>query len=325
MTAEFDILSDVLDSLHICGSLLLHESYRAPWAIALPDSNQLGNLLGVQQGTRAIAFHLVERGQIELTSTAASGESPLVVEAGEMVICFSGTAHQISQGTNPYKLPVQNVLAGDEIPFRCPVGNRGGSVVCLCGVFYLHDTHLNPLFAALPPVLHAPVSQSEPFQNLSGVANLMIQELEQRSSGSNFMVERLLELLCAGAIRSYMTRRQTQEPSWLTAVRDPIVNRALTLIHAQPGDNWSVEALAQQVALSPSRFAARFKATLGESPMSYVSKWRIHIASRLLNSTEKNISEIASEVGYDNLAAFNRAFKRHLNLPPGAWRTHHCS
>ncbi len=323
MNSKFDILSDVLNSLDICGSLLLHESYTAPWAISIPDVKQLGNLLGVQTGTRAVAFHLVERGYIELTSPQ-QGFAPVIVEAGEMVICFSGTPHQISQGTDPPSISVEHILGGGEIPFRCSAEARGSSLLCLCGVFYLRDTHLNPLFAALPPILHAPVSQAETFQNLTGVANLIAKELDKQAEGSNFMVERLMELLCAGAVRSYMKRLQPQDPSWLTGLRDPIVSQALAKIHAQPGDDWSVDSLAQSVDLSPSRFAARFKATLGEGPMTYVSKWRIHLASRLLNRTEKNVSEIASEVGYENLAAFTRAFKRHVGETPSTWRMHHC-
>lgn len=323
MVYKFDILSDVLDSLHICGNLLLHESYTAPWAISIPDREKLGVLLNTKPGTRAVAFHLVERGYIEINFTKNDGlnEPPLIVEAGEMVICFSGTPHKIFQGKNPPIFPVENVFEGVDIPFRCQPHARGISLVCICGVFYLQDTHLNPLFAALPPILHAPVSQAETFQNLSGVANLIVHELEQPAPGSDFMVARLLELLCAGAIRAYIDKSQSQDPSWFTGLQDPIINRALTMIHARPGNNWSIEILAQNVDLSPSRFAARFKETLGESPMNYVSKWRIHVASRLLKSTESNISEIAIKVGYENLAAFNRAFKRHLNIPPGAWRT----
>lgn len=325
MDQNFDILSNVLDSLHICGSLLLHESYQAPWAIVLPGAEQLGEHLNVRTGTRIVPFHLVERGYIEVTSTeSASVENPpLVVEAGEMMIGFSGAPHQIGQGANPHIFPVENVFAGKEVPFRCPKGTRNVSVLCLCGVFYLHDTHLNPLFASLPSVLHAPVSQAETFQNLSGVASLIAQELDQRSPGSNFMVERLLELLCAGAIRSYMDKTQHQDANWLTGLQDPIVSQVLAMIHAQPGHEWSVDTLARKVDLSPSRFSARFKDTLGESPMSYVSKWRIHVASRHLKNTDNNISEIAAQVGYENLAAFNRAFKRHLNMPPGAWRSLH--
>lgn len=325
MNSDFDTLSNVLDSLHICGSLLLHESYQAPWAIALPHADQIAHHLGVQPGTKVVPFHLVERGYIDVTITtdASVGEPPLVVEAGEMVICFQGASHQISQGANFSAFPVEKVFAGEDIPFRCVQEGRGASVVCLCGIFYLHDTHLNPLFASLPPVLHAPVSHVEPFQNLSGVANLIAQELDQRSPGSNFMVERLLELLCAGAIRSYMDTLQPQDASWFIGLQDPIVSRALAMVHAQPGHHWSVDLLAQNVELSPSRFSARFKETLGESPMSYVSKWRIHVASRLLKTTENTVGEVALQVGYENLTAFNRAFKRHLNVSPGAWRAIH--
>ena len=322
MSYDFDILSDVLDSLDICGSLLLHESYQAPWAISAPDSERLGQLLDIQPGTRAIAFHLVERGYIELTSPQQSFK-PIIVEAGEMVICFSGMSHQISQGMKPSSISVEHVLGGGEIPFRSSIGDRRSSVLCLCGVFYLRDTHLNPLFASLPPVLHTSVSEASTFRNLSGVANLIAQELDQQSPGSDFMVQRLLELLCAGAVRSYMAKLESQEPSWLTALRDPVISRALAQIHSQPGQAWSVDRLAASVDLSSSRFAARFKATLGEGPMTYVSKWRIHVASRLLKRTEKNIHEIAVIVGYDNLAAFTRAFKRHFGEPPGSWRNRH--
>ena len=322
MSSNFDILSNVLDSLRICGSTLLRESYVAPWAIAVPAGPKLGKLMNVQSGVRAVAFHLVERGYIELT-TPNPDQPTLVVNAGEMVICFNGSPHQIAQGAYNQTLKVEDVLGGAEIPFRCPSNEPGSSVICLCGVFYLHDTHLNPLFAALPPILKAPVSQTATFQNLWGVAHLIAQELEQPSPGSNFMVERLLELLCAGAVRAYMAQLDSQDSNWLTGLRDPIIGRTLAMIHTQPGQDWSIERLAQAVALSPSRFAARFKSTLGESPMGYVAKWRIHVASQLLRTSESNISTIAAEVGYENLAAFNRAFKRHLDVPPGVWRSRH--
>ncbi len=327
MGSEFDILSDVLESLRVCGSLLLHEAYTAPWRIALPQGEQLGHHLNVQAGTKVVPFHLVERGYIELTAEAglSTDRQPLVIEAGEMVICFNGTSHCISQGANPVSFPVADFFAGKDFPFRCGISDRSASALCLCGVFYLHDTHLNPLLASLPPILHASVAQAETFQNLSGVAHLIAQEVDQRSPGHSFMVERLLELLCAGAIRSYIKDLPTEQSSWLMGLQDPVVSRALTMIHAQPNHDWSVDRLAHNVELSPSRFSARFKETVGQSPMSYVAKWRIHVASRLLKETKDTVSDIALKVGYENLAAFNRAFKRHLDVPPGVWRSRHCS
>ena len=330
MASNLDILSDVLNSLRICGSLLLHESYAPPWAISIPDTETLGDLLGVQAGTKVVAFHLVERGYIEILPQdgglrPSSDPYPLVVAAGEIVICFGGNAHLIAQGANPPCVAVETLLKGGDNPFRSEGEPRKATLLCLCGVFFLHDTHLNPLFAALPPMLHTTVAPSNSFHRLSGVADLIVQELHTGAPGSHYMVERLLEVLCAEAVRVYLNQPQPIATGWFTGLRDPVVSQALSLIHAQPGHNWSVNTLAQGVALSPSRFAARFKATLGESPMSYVSKWRIQVASRLLDHTDKTISEIATEVGYENLAAFNRAFKRHLDLPPGAWRSRHNS
>lgn len=107
MNTQSDILSDVLSSMRICGSLLLHEAYAPPWGISIPHTNQLGVLLGSRAGTRVVAFHLVERGYLTLTPTDGCA---CVVEAGEMVICFGGGAHQISQGLKPQILSIERLL-----------------------------------------------------------------------------------------------------------------------------------------------------------------------------------------------------------------------
>ena len=312
-----DCLSDVLRSMRISGSLLLGEAYTTPWAISIPSAERLGALLRVSAGVRVVAFHFVERGQVEI---ALKGGDEMVVQAGEIAICFAGAAHQISQGANPRVVPVETLLTGGENTFRPSEQNRARCTSLLCGVFLLHDTYLNPLFAALPPLLHASLSRPSGFHNLTGVAQLMAQEMNRRSFGSGYVIERLLELLCAEAVRSHIETIPQQAVGWLRGLRDPVVGRAITMIHSQPGESWSVERLAQGVVMSPSRFAARFAAALGESPMAYVAKWRMNVAGRLLDGTQRGTSDIAAEVGYESLAAFNRAFKRHVGVPPAAWR-----
>lgn len=106
-------------------------------------------------------------------------------------------------------------------------------------------------------------------------------------------------------------------------IKDPVVGRAIAKIHSRPGDNWSVKRLAQTVAMSPSRFAARFSAALGDSPIAYVTKWRMNVAGRLLDDSQQSISEIAADMRYENVAAFTRSFKRHLGVTPAAWRLRH--
>jgi AraC-like DNA-binding protein len=140
------------------------------------------------------------------------------------------------------------------------------------------------------------------------------------SLGSTFVIDRLLELLCIEILRSHIETAAHSKSGWLAIVKDPVIGKAISMIHSRPGDSWSVKRLAQGVAMSPSRFAARFSAALGDSPMAYVTKWRMNVAGRLLDETRQGIEEIAANVGYDNVAAFARGFKRHLGVPPGAWR-----
>ncbi len=318
LTTQFDILSDALRSMRIRGSLLLKEEYAPPWAVSVPSEGDLAALLGIHPDIRVAAFHLVQRGHIELK---LSNGDEAVIQAGEMAVCFAGEAHKLSQGSKPRVLPFEAIKAGTGNVFQPDEKNRDRSTSLVCGIFLLHDTHLNPLFATLPPLLHKSVSRPDGFPTLTGVADLLIQEVKRQMLGSDYVVERLLELLCAEAIRSHVETTSEQEIGWLRGLRDPVVGRAIAMIHSRPGENWSVKSLAQHVAISPSRFAARFTSTLGESPMAYVTKWRMYVASRLLDDTPRSIDQIATDVGYESLAAFSRTFKRHLGLPPVTWRT----
>lgn len=310
-----DVLSDTLKSLRISGSLLFQEEYAVPWAVAIPSAERLGTLLGAKAGVRVAAFHLVEFGHCGIKFE--NGDQA-VIEAGEMAICFSGVAHRIAQGQKSKVLPVEALLKGSGNVFLPGGKDRARGASLICGVFLLHDTFLNPLFAALPPLLRISVSRAGEFHNLAGVARLMAQEIDRKSLGGGYIVERLLEVLCAEAIRAHI--EATPRAGWLRAIKDPVVGRAMAAIHACPGADWSVRRLAQGVTMSPSRFAARFAATLGESPMAYIAKWRMNVARRLLAGTQQGIAQIAANVGYANLAAFNRAFKKHVGVPPAAWR-----
>ena len=91
-------------------------------------------------------------------------------------------------------------------------------------------------------------------------------------------------------------------------------------MHAKPGENLSVPRLAQHVMMSPSRLAARFTAALQDSPMAYLTKWRMNMAGRMLKESRLSVEQIASQVGYENVAAFTRSFKRHLGVTPTVWR-----
>lgn len=310
------VLSDVLKSMRIGGSILIREGYVPPWAVSIPDAEKLRNMLKLGSDVRVVAFHFVKRGYIEITPSAGS---PLTIEAGEMAICFGGIAHQLSQGETKQAISVESLLTGGKNPYQPEDGNRARSTSLMCGVFMMHNVVLNPLFSSLPSILHVSSLRPSHFHNLAGVLGWMSKEAEQATQ-CTFVIERLLELLCAEVLRAHLETDE-HKSGWFYGVNDPVVGRAMSMIHARPGEAWSVERLAEGVVMSPSRFAARFSSALGDSPMAYVTKWRMNVAGRLLGESQQGVGEVAAHVGYENVAAFSRAFKRHLGVPPAAWRS----
>lgn len=318
MRLEVDVLDDALRSLCISGSVLLREAYSPPCAISIPHAEKLGKLLGVKKGTHVVAFHMVEFGHCEIKPES---ENAITLTAGEIVICFGGDAHQLSQGKTKRIQPIETLLVGGVNTQRPNITGTALGLSLICGVFMLNHTVLNPLFTALPPLMRVSLSRIGELHNLSGVAHIIANEIERRTFGTGFIVERLLEVLCAEAVRAHIETNPRQEIGWFRGIKDPIVGRALKAIHTHPAEDWTVQRLAQAVSMSPSRFAARFTDSLGDSPMAYVAKWRMNVACRKLSASNIRVEQLAAEAGYESVAAFNRAFKKHTGLPPAAWRT----
>ena len=315
-----DALSDAMSSMRISGSVLINEDYALPWGVTIPDAERLRTVMKLGSGVRVVAFHFVKRGYVEVTP---NGEDSVTVESGEMAICFGGLPHRVSQGTDRKSVSAVSLLTGGKNPFQPDARSKARSTSLMCGVFMLRNVELNPLFSSLPSVLHVSAQRPGRLHNLPGVLNWMTQEAEQLTPGGNYVVERLLELLCAEVLRAHL-ENSTANSGWFSGLKDPIVGRAIAMIHSRPGEFWTVNRLAQGVAMSPSRFAARFSAALGDSPMAYVTKWRMNVAGRLLGESKQGVGEIAADVGYENVAAFTRALKRHLGVPPATWRSFQC-
>ncbi|MEN8131458.1 MAG: AraC family transcriptional regulator [Pseudomonadota bacterium] len=315
---DTDVLDDALRSLHISGSVLLRGTYEPPWAVAVPDSSDLATLLETGKFVRAVAFHLVEFGHCEIV---ADKDETRHLKAGEMAICFGGRSHQLSQGRPAKVQTIESLLTGGPNLQRADPGSVSDKTSLLCGAFLLRHSEFNPLFSALPSVMRASLSRAGEFNNLSGVARLMAEEIDQRSLGGGYVVERLLEVLCAEAVRSHLETVSPDKTNWFRGIKDPIIGKAVAAIHAHPGQNWSVQRLADRVAMSPSRFAVRFSESIGDSPMSYVTKWRMSLACRALANGNRSVDQIAEKVGYESPAAFSRAFKKHVGVSPAAWKS----
>lgn len=121
-------------------------------------------------------------------------------------------------------------------------------------------------------------------------------------------------------VRRYLETLPPDRTDWLAGLRDPCVGKALTALHRTPAQEWTIESLARQVGVSRSVLAERFTQFVGEPPMKYLTRWRIQLAANHLLAGVDSLAVVATSVGYDSEAAFGRAFKKAVGMPPGEWR-----
>lgn len=310
-------IDDALGELRVTGSVLLFEGYKAPWAVRIEEEACLRQALGLSGDTRIIPFHYVRSGQFGLDH---GGPTPMIVQAGEVAMCPSGQLHRMSSGAGAEEVSILEVLRGRDAARKTGDGPASGEVTeLLCGAFVLRNTDLNPLFLSLPPVVRVNAG-AETAPRLNLVARMLEQEVAAER-GAGFTACRLLEIFFAEAVQEIAVHEAQSRPGWYRGLSDPKLSVALKAFYADPARAWTVQLLAGTVAMSPSRFAARFRNAVGQSVMSYVAQWRMFIACRLLRDGKMDLSGVACAVGYDDLPSFTRAFKAIVGISPGRWRT----
>jgi AraC-like DNA-binding protein len=204
------------------------------------------------------------------------------------------------------------------LPFAVAEGGGGPEQLGLVCGFLGCDVHpFNPLLAALPRLLHVRRAfvAGDPLGRLIDFA---IAESQERRAGGECVRLRLSELMFVEVVRRYLAGLSAEQTGWLAGLRDRTVGRALALLHERPGDAWTLEKLAKDVGLSRSALAERFTHFVGDPPMQYLTRWRMQVALTALLHDGATAGELAYRLGYRSEAAFARAFKRVVGVPPGA-------
>jgi AraC-like DNA-binding protein len=129
-----------------------------------------------------------------------------------------------------------------------------------------------------------------------------------------------MELLFVELLRRHIAKLPAGSKGWFAALNDPVVSRALQLLHAEPGHRWTIDEIVNRVGSSRTVLSDRFRALLGRPPIEYLANWRIQLAAERLRVGHETVPGIAASIGYESEAAFNRAFKRITGVTPGSWR-----
>ena len=313
-----DTLSDVLKTVRMTGAAFFSVSARAPW-VAEQLTREVVLPMILPGAEHMISYHVVTEGTCY--ASLFDGDS-YEVRAGQVVVFTRGDPHVMSSqpGLRAEPVPRDALPPGAPLPFRATFGEDGPpSAKVVCG-FLACDAHpFNPLIENLPSVIIADSNESGSMPWLSELVRYAWNEFTAGRPGGETMLAKLTELMFIEVVRQYIDRLPDGQEGWLAGLRDPLVGKGLSLLHAEPANDWNVAALARAAGASRSEFAERFACFVGIPPMQYLAKWRMQLASSLL-ANDANIASVAAEVGYGSEASFSRAFKKMVGVPPSVWR-----
>jgi AraC-like DNA-binding protein len=197
----------------------------------------------------------------------------------------------------------------------------GPATSLLIGLLFFERGPDHRLISALPPMIHVRASDALATPWLKEVTTALEREVAGGGPGTVSILSNLSQALFGHAVRTYVAGLpRSGDGKWFAALMDEEIGPALAVIHQRPGEPWSVQSLADHVAMSRSTFAERFNNVVGEPPMQYLVAYRMNKAEQMLRDGGMAVKDVAARVGYGSLAAFSNAFKRERGVSPGSLR-----
>jgi AraC-like DNA-binding protein len=315
-----DALSEILQSVKMEGAVFYNAEFTAPWGFRSPPTCEVMAFL--HKGPKhMILYHLLLEGQARChveNSTHALDLMP-----GDIVVVPHGDAHVFSNGSPRTIIDngkhLEAVFSQGLVLSRS--GGGGEPTRFVCGYMECDPELCKTFLGGLPPVFKVNIRNDDAGKWLENSIKFSAAAAGANRAGSDAVLARLSEALFAETMRRYMAELPPAQTGWLAGARDPGVGAALAHMHRAPETPWTIAKLAEQVGVSRSVLAERFRHFLGEPPMTYLSKWRLQLGARMLTSTSFSVARISGEVGYESEPAFNRAFKREFGAPPARFRT----
>lgn len=307
---RLDVLADVLSVTRLGATVIAQAELVPPWGLEIDPMAEA-------------AVHLVQRGTCWLRPTNLRQRRPIHLCSGDLVLIRSGVAHSICDDLTTKARPHREVL--EVMPRRLaalPRSRAHETTLVLCAKYLFEHVGRHPLVSLLPELVHLPAHEIERHPQLQLLLQLLRREAVEANSGRDLVIPRLVDSLLVFVVRAWLAAQPVGAGGWFGALRDPSIARALSLMHGRPEAPWSVERLAREVARSRATFARRFAELVGESPVAYLTRWRMCLAAKLLRESDAPLDEVAARVGYDTASAFSKAFRRSHGTAPGRFRTH---
>jgi AraC-like DNA-binding protein len=302
-----DLLSDLFGSMSIQDAVYKRVEATAPWGVHYSGDT----------GPR-IRFGLVVRGSAVLKFTNLRRTVSLSV--GDLFL-FILSYEPFTLMDRPHSAVVDSSevlnlgLKSGVIHF----GGGGPLTTLVAGSFGMSTFEAPLISTILPRFLHLQLEQnrSHTFQS---VLDLLAAEATRPGIASSCLISCLYQSLFVYAIRAYASSPAAPPKGWLSAMSDKHLSKAIEAMHSGLDRSWSVESLARQARMSRSAFALKFKTVLGQTPLEYLTQWRMYKAGAMIRSNTTSFSEVASAVGYESESSFSRVFRREIGVRPREYR-----
>jgi AraC-like DNA-binding protein len=304
--APSDPLGEALHALRMNGAFYCRSELTAPWGLTLPAM------------PGHVWFHVVTAGRCRLEAGAEEGQW---LHVGDLALVTFGAGHALRSDAG-VAAPGVLELDREQVTDRYEIlrhGNGGEPTLLICGAVRFDHPAARTMVDLLPVIIRIDAGAPES-EWIESLLRLLAAEARELRPGGEAVITRLGDILVIQAIRSWIRTDPSARRGWLGALQDAHIGRALALIHREPARDWTVASLASELAMSRSAFAARFTDLVGEPAMQYVTRWRMHVGLNALRDDGATVAELADRLGYRSEAAFARAFKRVIGVPPGAVR-----
>jgi AraC-like DNA-binding protein len=314
-----DVLSEVLKVVKLQGAMFYHGEFSSPWSLCSPAASTVAPYLA-QDARHVIIYHLLTEGRA--SARLVDGER-IDLSAGDLVIFPHGDEHIIENGpsTKPVNLAKELARLVAHGLKLSRLGGGGEVTRFICGYMTCEPQLSQVFLSGLPPLFKVSIRNDASGRWLENSIRFSVNEADTSRAGGEAVLAKLSEVLFVETLRRYIAHLPAQQTGWLAGARDSEVGKTLALMHRSPAHPWTIASLAKEAGVSRSVLAERFRHYLDEAPMAYLTHWRLQLGAQMLASTSYPVAQIASEVGYESEAAFNRAFKREFTVPPARYRS----
>jgi len=300
-----DPLSEVLALLQLRGYMSAVFDARGDWSISF------GQLDGIK-------FYAVASGTCWL---AADGvDDPICLNAGDCILLPRGRPFRVASDLAISPVDALTVFLGEG---ERVIHNCGGEFLGIGGYFTLDGPHAEMLLGALPPIVQ--IRQEASRAVIRWTLDQMCKEIGKPEPGGVLMAQQLATMMLIQVVRLYLADSAVGSVGWLFALTDKRLHAAIAAMHKAPAQRWTVQRLAMHAGMSRTSFAVQFKATVGRSPMDYLTRWRMLLAANRLMKSGDAVFALAPSLGYDSESAFSAAFKKVMGSSPSQYRRQHDS